>query len=396
MKRKLYFLAAFGAALALVGCVFEPDDAIAYSETTTDDSSDETKVSFLSSTSRAVVNDLSMLQGDKLGFGVYGVNSSDAGFFIDGDSYGYNDTSSSWGWLGDSYSWPTSTDSYPVEFYAFYPADDDAVDMASVDSNKSLTAAITIQSADSQTDLLAAVNSVDMRPVGGAISLSFDHILSQVNLNVKAGANSIVHLQSVTFKAMVGSNTFDYVAKSWKPFESVTYDENVLYSYVGIKKPATTITSTSSALVSDNGSLMLMPQTLVPWDTTSSGTAAGARVVIVYRVTDSDGGDVVGFSNADYSVGSGDVVNGPLFVKVGYPLEGEWVAGSSYSYVVELGGLESSGGYYISSSYFDDEGNETNLVVDEDIVPGDTVYDEEINFTVSVGEWVSDSDITID
>ncbi len=380
------------------------EDSIEYEDTTssTDSSTDDSRISLMSSTSRATINTLDELEGDTSGFGVMAVIANSSDFYIDGA--GYTKASGSWAWASGDYSWPDSSASYPMSFYAYYPLTDTAVVFSedNVAGSDSFEATVTIQSVDSQTDLLAAQSSVDIRPAGGAISLSFDHILSQVSLSVKAGAGCDVHVQSVTFKAMLNKNIYDYASKSWATL-SAGSDESVLYPYLAVHSPATVVDSAGTTTISpDNGSLMLLPQTLSHWDTDSGDSATGARVVIVYRVTSSsDKSDVVGFSEAEYTKGDDTetILKGPLFIKVGYPVDGTWEAGQSYNYVVELGGASSSGGYYVSTSYFDASGVETNLVVggdDSDVEVGDTVYDEEINFTVSVNGWGSVAESELD
>ncbi len=388
MKRKLQFFAAFAAALALASCIYEPDDAIEYTtsdSTTSDDSSDATRVSLISSTSRATINDLGALQGSLEGFGVYAVSADTSNFFIE-DGYIYS--SNVWAWTsGGKYTWPTATTSYPVEFYAFYPLTDPAVDLAVVSADKSVEAEITIQKSDAQSDLLAAMTSLDMRPAGGAATISFNHILSQVNLSVSAGDNSTVRIQSVTFKGMERTNTFDYTTGAWDVLGADAADEESIFSYVAAHTPATVIDGDGGAITPNYGALMLLPQDLTHWDVTEDA-ALGARVVIVYRVTDGeDKNDLLGFTNASYTVNGGDPTTGELFIKVGFPVDGTWEMGKSYSYKVELGGLTSSGGYYISNKYFDASGNETELYIDEDIDVGDSVYDEEISLSVSVNDW---------
>ena len=83
--------------------------------------------------------------------------------------------------------------------------------------------------------------------------------------------------------------------------------------------------------------------------------------------------------------------NRPFYVRVGFPLEVNWVPGKGYTYNICLGTADSTNGYYVDDSYYDEDGFYTGVpIIGADGNPvekGDPVMDGTINFLVKVTEW---------
>ena len=394
-------------------------------ETERYDVPDSNIIGFSAFTSRAAVNNLTLLQNDAAGFKVYGTTANVDGEWytnVNGENnYAYN--LSIWGWAGDDAVWPSSDASYPMNFYAIYPVKD----LSSVTAGNQLSDNITIAAtAAQQVDMLSAKATADGKPSSGQISMTFQHILSKVNFGIIAGHEMTPEVMTVAIRNVHSKNTFNYIAQTWSGTTTAAtgYDY-----YVAAGTPFTTtggVDEETPAQIypgtTHSNHLMLIPQssaTSAPaaWDKTSTTLPNNAYIEVVYRITDAADGsadDYVGYTrgaeylidNSDFeqqglNTGWGDTYtglgsaegqyNGPLYVKVGFPVTLDWVKGKGYTYNVCLGTANSSNGYYVDTNYYDNEGARTAVpIIGPDGQPvdqGDPVTDGIINFLVDVSQW---------
>ena len=131
---------------------------------------------------------------------------------------------------------------------------------------------------------------------------------------------------------------------------------------------------------------------------------------MVYRLT-YQGHDYIGYSQAQNHPGflgsdlqaGGYPATGPLFVKVGYPFDLQWIAGSGYTYYIALNGDDTTtGGYLIDQNYYDRSGNRTDLVVGDNdgdgdpespVVPDPVITNgSDIHLVPIVSDWDEETD----
>ncbi len=410
MKR--LFIALATVSLILTGC--------SKNETEDYNIPNPDVITFSSSTSRAVIADLSTLTNATNGFRVYGkTNDVNNAWYTNVDGSNNYKYSTSWGWAGTPATWPTSAASYPMNFYAMYPDVAPAETPATV-----LTREITIAgSASTQEDLLAAKATANAKPASGQLSMVFNHILSKVNFGVIAGNGMTPEVQSVEVRNVHSKNTYDYISQAW----DVTTTDIASYDY--FRNTALPFTTTGSdedtpvPFYTDNTTptaasahLMLMPQSSAtsapePWDKTQSDLDTDAYIKVIYRITDASG-NYIGYDKGsdyltDYTNYPNDITwepytgglgtngtteyNGHLYICVGFPLTINWTPGKGYTYNICLGTASSTNGYYVDDTYYDENGVDTGIPIngpdDKPVKPGDPVTGGTINFLISVANW---------
>lgn len=359
-------------------------------------------IHFTSNTSRAAINSLSDMMASPTGFKVYGKTANSTTAWLAGvdGSVNYRYSALNWGWASGAPQWPTTTASYPIDFYAFYPeAAAGFTPMATPSS--ALTGAFVVQSsAATQTDFLGASAQAVTKPQSGRLNMIFNHLMSKVDYGVIAGLGQNVIIQSLTSSNLKNTATYDYMAESWG-----TPSGNDTYVYSGTYIPdgtsGTTVIPTYQTLVGDEitaypfylsphaNHLMLMPQTTACWD--KSTTVANAYIGVIYRITSPINPNVVGYTTAathpNYVIGG---YAGPLFAKVGFPYAAGnlvWDKAKGYTYNLLLGTLNATNGYYLDTFYYDEKGNRTNYPIPAGKQVGDPVTDGTINFNVVVTPW---------
>jgi hypothetical protein len=355
---------------------------------------------------RATVADITVLQADAAGIGIYAAKGATSAQFINNASYKYD--GAKWVWDGPAYNWPTTgtaTD-YPIHFYAYHPKAGAGGNVAPLTA--ALTRTYTIEDAPvNQKDFLAANHkNVASRPASSDVTLAFKHILSKVAFKIVTGSPVTVEVQSIAVKHVAKSNTFNFESLGW-PAQPAAFSAS--HSYMTANNPQISSNTfvgktTAESVTGSSNSLMLMPQNLSgrAWFNPATGqpaaapTAAQSYIEVVYRIYETGGDDMTGYTDAtdhpDYaSLGNG--VTGALFVKVGYPLPTNWEMGKAYTYTISLGTNDASGGNLVDDTFIDEDGNDTNLpVVHPDTeqpinVPEPIVPDKPIGFIVSVDNW---------
>ncbi len=410
MKKILMTLVAAG--LILTGCT--------RNETEGYDIANPDVISFSSSTSRAVIHDLSTLTNDVNGFRVYGktANVSDAWHTnVNGENnYAYSE--SNWGWVGTPAEWPTTDASYPMSFYAMYPADQPTTVTAATVLSRDVTIAAT---AATQTDLLAATATAESKPASGKLSMTFDHILSKVNFGVIAGHDMVPEILTVKINNVNSYNTYNYILHTWGNMSTTVADYD--YFHNTTVPFTTTGTDTNEEVAvpfytsaeAASAHLMLMPQTAesgapAAWDMEAGTLNTNSYIEVIYRITTTTLSDYIGYTEGgDYMVdyplfnnpgwggysgglGTGDSqYNDHLYIRVGFPVAVSWVPGKGYVYNLCLGTADSTNGYYIDTTYYDNTGSDTGVPIKgpegEDITPGDPVTSGVINFLIDVSNW---------
>ncbi len=376
-------------------------------------------VKFGAATSRASIANLSTLENDADGFSVYAIANGATDWYsgIDG-STNYRYSSGSWGWPGTPPKWPTTSSSYPMTFYAVYPPRGTYIAMvvSSDPAIPEIKAGVGIQKdVSAQKDILVAKATAGAKPTGGILPLTFQHILSKVDLGIIAGYSTKVNVQKIGIMNVKDSGEYN--------FESGWSNLSGKSSYEYFKDYATNFTTAGSSEAEDTAvpfyagnhsyHQMLMPQTTSAWDKTAAGLSTGAYIEVFYRIKNGDG-DYIGYREAtkyaedhpgyiDGTYKWGDPMysgitggslpygNRPFYVRVGFPLEVNWVPGKGYTYNICLGTADSTNGYYVDDSYYDEDGFYTGVpIIGADGNPvekGDPVMDGTINFLVKVTEW---------
>lgn len=426
MRKIIFSLAALG--LVLASCSKE--------ETTGVNSKNPDGIQFNAATSRAAINVLANVKG---GFRVYGTSgATPTGWYSGIDGTNVYKYTTAWGWAGTTPQWPTAQGTYPMNFYAMYP---DAAPSA-VTAGTKLESEITIPAVASQVDMLSAKATAASKPMGGALAMTFKHILSKVNFGVIAGEGMIPEIQAVVVKNVHDKNTYNYMAQTWGASTSgnsglASYDyfrNTTAPKSFTVGSAAEDVTSAQTFyLATDNKNLMLMPQ-VATGETGATGapvawapvggtapTNTVAYIEVIYRITKSSN-NVIGYEDGsdyltDWNVTNTDITfenawetkypnglgsstgqyNGHLYIRVGFPVTLSWVPGKGYVYNLCLGTRGSTGGYYIDDTYYDENGDDTGIDIvgpDQDgdgdpdpVDPGKPVFDGDINFIPGVEDW---------
>ncbi len=417
MKQRNLLIAA--VALAIIGCTNEE------SATTSALSSFDTKaINFSSNTTRASVVTLATLETNGTDFKVFATDNTtpmswynDGTYSINGgDNYVYSEAASDWGWSSIAPAWPTVATSYPMKFLAIYPSSIETSEVEDVLNNKiTLNSKITIEdTSGDQVDIMTALSTTDAKPADGHLALCFKHILSRISFSIVAGNDVTVELQRITVNNVGDEGTYSHDNQAWT-YAPTTFASD--YSYVeldGATKFTTTgedATEETAAFVGGTSSyLMLMPQSgAAAWDPAKMlagketvDDMTGAYIEVIYRYEAPVATSSIGYSSyTEHPSYIADPNNElydkyeenetALYIRVAYPLDATWEIGNAYSYNIGLGTLSSSNGYLIDDVYYDKNGDKTDFPIDlEDIVPGDPVSSDRIDFTVSIcTEWVT-------
>lgn len=325
--------------------------------------------------------------------------------------------------------WPTAANSYPIDFFAFYPSAADGLTINTDDpADGYVSADIVVQGSgyvlvDDQTDMLAAWTTANAKPASGNLSMTFHHIFSKINFALDLDENYTANVQGLGVCNLRNEAVFDVTATEW--FNTAdTYGSSYLY-YGGFRALSTgnlqiintpaltgkasgttpfyTATTTPTAA---NAHLMLLPQTDATrtWgdgnDPTALPTGTDTYIMMIYRLADVSGvanPDIAGLRQASSHVdwtGSALQTGGypatdPLYIKVAYPFELAWAMGKGYTYNIDMRpGF--SGGILIDEFYYDKYGNRTDLRVDDQTgteVLDPITGDGDIHLIPAVNDW---------
>lgn len=185
------------------------------------------------------------------------------------DKVSYTGKQGSWKPVDEStYYWPLGK---TMEFFA-YPTDLAA--KYSADANGYPTLGFTVEAAATdQTDLVVAYKEEKTMPVDGKLMLTFKHILARINFSYKPeDANYIYEVTGITINGVSGGTatyTYNAGSGSWSAGDNAAAN----YTYP-ITVAATPAADGFYALDSENGSLMLLPQSV-----------AGKTISVTYKTT---------------------------------------------------------------------------------------------------------------
>lgn len=227
----------------------------------------------VSSTTRAAITDDAALQ--ESGFTVYAYNTGAdvAGtgllnkVFMDNLAVSYS--APNWSFTG-TYYWPLSDN---IQFFAY--AKDAGATYAAVatDSYPTITYKIN-DDPKLQKDFVVA-EAVNQTSSANAVTLKFNHVLTQVNFSVKGDDENLTYkISSLKIEGVANTGTYSYGTDKWTATGTAgTYP---------IATDASVTGTTAVKFDEGNGALMLMPQTLT----------AAAKINITYSVY--NGADAVG------------------------------------------------------------------------------------------------------
>jgi hypothetical protein len=432
MKKKI-FITVMAIAL-LAGCAKNEDNG---GNPASPDVINFTLNTAGSPSTRAAIVDLTGLQSAPNGFVVYGTSAANpsAWYTTGGPINGTNNyryAGSAWDWIGAKPTWPAAQAGYPMKFYAYYSSATGTTGVGTVSATPGATPVMTApfivpDVVIAQADFLVATATASTKPTGGKLSMTFEHALSKIDFGVIAGVGTTSFIQSVAVNNVGFQRIFDFVDGKWLA-EPQTL--NKAYTYYGkvtdgmngsgviaVRDIAGTngttavpiLTASTTPQVALTGHLMLMPQSSATWQPVPNVPAANAYIGLIYRMESIDSDNAIGYKSAknhpNYagSALAAKTYEGPLFVKVGYPFSKPspftWEKGKGYIYNIYMGTPDASNGYIVDPSYYDDEGNRTDLPVlepdpknpGEPINPADNV----IHFDVKVSDWADTPPINV-
>ncbi|MDE7116438.1 MAG: fimbrillin family protein, partial [Muribaculaceae bacterium] len=276
-------------------------------------------------------------------------------------------------------------------------------------------------------DLLLAYTNAQRADGTSAISLNFEHALSQIEVKATIGGDNDTQLTGNKYDVKVKGVWIANVKSSG----NVTFDENknnklswnvgnskVVYGYE-FDTPVSLDHTNSGLLVNNENaksSLMLVPQELDKWDISSKDNNIkeknpdnGAYILLLCRVEATHAGAehpgngdlVLGGTNTHihqmFPVKDGDSnFNDKLYGYVCVPVSTTWEPGKKYIYNLEFCGQESGAGIYPPENDMDDlklpDGNGDyeyikTIPAGSGKKPGDPVLTDPIRFSVSVSSW---------
>jgi hypothetical protein len=377
-------------------------------------------IGFGSTTTRAAVADLGMMQSDPEGFSVYAVSGNNfTGWYADADGVPIDGSNryrhKGGGWEFDrSVRWPSAAEQgFPMTFYAIYPATSPGytfiskITQATPPMKSELESKLRVYVGNPffWGDLMIAKAAVPNRPASGVVPLVFNHILSKINFGIIAGTGTVPYIQQLQVNTVNARDTFDMVTQTWQgttlfaPNSYMYYnDDEMQAGYKTTFSPQEMDETTANPIYPHphDKHLMLMPQTSSSWSPVSGITPQPGEgyIMMIYRMETGAGTpNEVGFADAknhpDYEQNGGNY-EGPLFVKTGFPLPADengnftWKQGRSYTYNIALGTPGSCNGYIVHEYYHDKNGNPTNLKLIEILNNGKRLGDKLQNGVVQV------------
>ncbi|MFI3302112.1 MAG: hypothetical protein SNH35_05935 [Rikenellaceae bacterium] len=403
--KKEHLLIAAAAIFAISSCTKE-ESAV---NNTPQIATSTDVINFTTNTTRAETMELSDILGDETGFEVFATQSNSDGsttWLINSDYYKYNTTNEEWEWKTSNYAWPTTTDEFPVTFYAVYASDLSGVTTASAaasDLSKSTpaTVAITIAEPAKQVDLLATATAADSKPLDGKLSICLDHVLTKIDFGIITGSDRKVYLGAFQLNNLEYEGTYDIDASEWAVTSTSGDAEYPLTDFTPVNgEEGNESTAISFTNTEDEYSLMLLPQTTTEWDVENwDGTAISeTHIEMNFRMTDANDSDFFGYTYAiDYPGYESDnpehieYAEEALYLKVGYPLSTTWASDYNYTYNIKLGTEFATNGYLLDDYYYDEEGEKTPFPIEIDKEIGEPLSDGNIHFDVSVCGWSDDN-----
>lgn len=181
-------------------------------------------------------------------------------------------------WEGDIYYWPaTATDK--VCFFAYSPTTSDITYTAATGYP---TLGYTIKAVANQVDLVAAKQE-NLLKNSNAVTLDFNHILTQINFSAKLEAKFTYTISKIEITGVAETGTYDYGTGEWS---GQTGTQSYIYAghYETAGYTPTAVGTGDEVSFSTNpldNALMLLPQTF--------SADSNAKISITYNVKASTG-----------------------------------------------------------------------------------------------------------
>ncbi|CVI72368.1 fimbrillin family protein [Alistipes sp. CHKCI003] len=273
--RKVLFVFAAGAALAMVSCSKD--------ETSSLNTGDG--IAFRSAMgTRAQETTINNLES----FKVTALTDTGTPYFTDAVFTKQSVSGTTGSFTSDPvYYWPATGS---LSFYAYAPSTLSGVTIDNTTKSVTVTPSTTI--ADQIDFITANANGNKSDNEGAGVPLEFKHRLSQIEVKAKNTNNAYIYLvKGVKIGSVASSGTFDFSNSSWQQGNEKT-DYKVEYNTaITLDDNAQTI-MTKISEVADNA--MLIPQTLSKWDpsTDPTNTNGNSFLSVLVNIKTKDGAQV--------------------------------------------------------------------------------------------------------
>lgn len=233
-------------------------------------------------------------------------------------------------WTSAKYYWPSTGN---VQFFAYSSSKSSLVLTASATDKFPTLVDYTVPAlASDQEDLLIA-QSADKTKESQTISFAFNHALTQVNFSIKGKDNLNYTVSAIKLSGIGNKGTYKYEDNSW-----ITVTGSETYACAISGTPADNKVSGITAKPVGTEPLMLLPQTL-----------NGAKVIVSYIVTDSNGDEVYKAIDKES------------------PIATTWNPGKKVRYTLELTNDATEIGWDVSS--VDGWSSDSNIETDNGVTP---------------------------
>lgn len=219
-------------------------------------------------------------------------------------------TEGKWGYGATQY-WPKAQ----VNFYAVAP-----YSVVATINKEAQTITDYVVKTDAKEDLIYAKTSMTGDKTNSTVKLNFKHALSKIVFTAKLADNATISVTVKSIKVSYVDNkgTFTLSSDAWSSVGASTNRAANTYT-----ASSTTTDLSTSTLSTENDALFLMPQTLVPWNT-STATTPGAKIIVDCVVKDKNSGAVLHTGNVYVPLKVTDASN-------------VWAAGTKYVYNLVFG-----------------------------------------------------------
>lgn len=311
-----------------IGYIFTIMPLLTFAACTADDSSDasvDTPIRYsvsMQSPSRGVISGTTLPEDETFLLHAVKNREGDAeSTIIDADVVSCKDHV----WQTSStYYWPFN--SYTVSFYAVCPTD---APFDKTNKTLSYTPASPVIGSDDVMLAYSMSSREEASTVGYAAELSFNHVMTQVKFwGYKRNADWTVIIKNITLCNINSTGTYSLDKGSWSGVSSL---KEYSLSMSGNLALTSTDKDTPHTLTTDDGMLMLIPQTLAAWDGSEIASQTNKSFLrIECRIIDGNGINLVG--------------NDSSFGLAYLPLPGDWLAGNVCRYVLGFGaGFDENG-----------------------------------------------------
>lgn len=245
-------------------------------------------------------------------------------------------------------NWPS--DESVISFYAYAPQSLTGVTLTQE------TKSIAFNAAATQEDLIVATTTGSRTANAAGVELSFNHKLSQIEVQAKNTNSSYVFkVKQVKIAQSLTEGSYAFDEDSW------TCGETKADISTTAAEEGSVIGTSYASIMGENGNLMMVPQQLVAWDPEedASNAAKGAYIAVLIKITTAEETPTAVFpaTEDDYAWAC-------------IPINTLWEKGKKYIYQLD----------------FSDGAGKIDPTDPTD--PGDDVLNKQIKFNVNVVDWV--------